>query len=120
MRQTGEFRFSAEIDWRSITLSSNNTENPDIEGRKTILLNFCQRRYRTVNKKKCKDLSCGIQWKKTTSQSLDLFDKMSLYPYKDFEFSKKYSESKFRKEMSNRKKKLLGGGKGVREAGKRT
>lgn len=49
-----------------------------------------------------------------TSPSLDLFDKMSLNPYKDFEFSKKYSESKFRKEISNSLKKkgklnLLGG-----------
>ena len=64
--------------------------------------------------KKSKDLSYGIQWKKTTSQRLDLFDKMWLYPQKDLEAFKKCRQSKFRKEMSNSLKKkkgkeLLGG-----------
>lgn len=45
---------SQQIDCRSITLSSNNAENPDIVGRKTILLNFCQRQYGTMNTKSIK------------------------------------------------------------------
>lgn len=60
----GGSSFSAGIDYSSITLSSNKAENPDTVGRKTILLNFCQRQYRAVNTKSVKIGAVGYGGRK--------------------------------------------------------